>query len=219
MYYYKHHIGDFKRDTDMLTDHQSMVYLRLLWNYYDTEEPLPNDTRKLAFMCRSDQETVALILEHFFTLEDGHWKQERCDQEISQYRSKSEKAKQSASKRWGASAMRTQSDRNANASVSNANASKSDANHKPLTINQEVLEIGKKTEQKKPTRFTPPTLDDVAQYCKERGNTINAQRFIDFYESKGWMVGTSKMKNWKAAVRTWEGKQQEQEPVRKRRML
>lgn len=72
---------------------------------------------------------------------------------------------------------------------------------------------------KKPTRFTPPTLDDVAQYCKERGNAINPQRFIDFYESKGWMVGTSKMKNWKAAVRTWEGKQQEQEPVRKRRML
>lgn len=139
MYYYKHHIGDFKRDTDMLTDHQSMVYLRLLWSYYDTEEPLPNDARKLAFMCRSDQETVALILEHFFTLEDGHWKQERCDQEIAQYRSKSEKAKQSASKRWGASAMQTQSDRNANASVSHANASKSDANHKPLTINQEPV--------------------------------------------------------------------------------
>ena len=72
---------------------------------------------------------------------------------------------------------------------------------------------------KKTNRFTPPTSDEVAAYCKERGNTINPQRFIDFYESKGWMVGTSKMKNWKAAVRTWEGKQQEQEPVRKRRML
>ena len=73
--------------------------------------------------------------------------------------------------------------------------------------------------KKKSTRFTAPAVDEVAAYCKERGNTINAQRFIDFYESKGWMVGTSKMKNWKAAVRTWEGKQQEQEPVRKRRML
>ena len=82
-----------------------------------------------------------------------------------------------------------------------------------------IPESSNSKSEKKPTRFTPPTLDDVAAYCKERGNTINAQRFIDFYESKGWMVGTSKMKNWKAAVRTWEGKQQEQEPVRKRRML
>ena len=41
-------------------------------------------------------------------------------------------------------------------------------------------------------------------YCRERGNSVNAERFIDFYEMKGWMVGKNRMKNWKAAVRTWE---------------
>ena len=60
--------------------------------------------------------------------------------------------------------------------------------------------------QQKPTRtkFIKPTLEEVRAYCKERGNSIVPERFIDFYESKGWMVGKNKMKDWKAAVRTWE---------------
>ena len=53
-------------------------------------------------------------------------------------------------------------------------------------------------------RFTPPTLAEVKAYCEERGNNVDPERFIDFYESKGWMIGKNKMKDWKAAVRTWE---------------
>ena len=63
-------------------------------------------------------------------------------------------------------------------------------------------------------RFTPPTVDQVAEYCKERNNTVDPQRFIDHYTSNGWMVGRTKMKDWKAAVRTWESKQYGK-PVRK----
>ena len=55
------------------------------------------------------------------------------------------------------------------------------------------------------TRFTKPTLSEVKAYCEERQNHVDAQRFIDYYESKGWLVGKSPMKDWKAAVRTWEG--------------
>ena len=54
------------------------------------------------------------------------------------------------------------------------------------------------------TRFTSPTLDEVEAYCAERGNGIDPQQFIDFYTSKGWKVGDQPMKDWKAAVRTWE---------------
>lgn len=54
------------------------------------------------------------------------------------------------------------------------------------------------------SRFTPPSMDEVRQYCIERRNRVDPQRFIDFYESKGWMVGKNKMKDWKAAVRNWE---------------
>ena len=53
-------------------------------------------------------------------------------------------------------------------------------------------------------RFTPPSLEDVVAYCKERRNSVDAQRFIDFYASKGWKVGNTPMKDWKAAIRTWE---------------
>lgn len=63
-------------------------------------------------------------------------------------------------------------------------------------------------------RFRKPTLEEVAAYCKERGNNVNPQRFIDFYESKGWKVGKTPMKDWKACVRTWE--QDEGKPTPKK---
>ena len=53
-------------------------------------------------------------------------------------------------------------------------------------------------------RFTPPTLQEVTDYCSERNNNVDPQAFIDFYSSKGWMIGKNKMKDWKACVRTWE---------------
>lgn len=61
-------------------------------------------------------------------------------------------------------------------------------------------------------RFTKPTVEEVALYCQERMNGIDAQEFIDFYESKGWMIGKSPMKDWKACVRTWERSRKNKEP-------
>lgn len=63
----------------------------------------------------------------------------------------------------------------------------------------------KRTEEKRvSSRFAPPTVDDVKAYCFERGNNVDPQRFIDYYQSNGWKVGKNQMKDWKAAVRTWE---------------
>ena len=53
-------------------------------------------------------------------------------------------------------------------------------------------------------RFIPPSVDQVGEYCLERGNTVDPQRFVDYYQSNGWKVGKNPMKDWKAAVRTWE---------------
>lgn len=53
-------------------------------------------------------------------------------------------------------------------------------------------------------RFTPPTLQEVQVYCMSRHNNVDPEKFIDFYSAKGWMIGKNKMKDWKAAVRTWE---------------
>lgn len=52
--------------------------------------------------------------------------------------------------------------------------------------------------------FVPPTVDEVALYCAERNNKVDSQNFVDFYESKGWMIGKNKMKDWRSCVRTWE---------------
>lgn len=49
-----------------------------------------------------------------------------------------------------------------------------------------------------------PTVEEVKEYCKERNNSVDAETFVDFYSAKGWLIGKNKMKDWKAAVRTWE---------------
>ena len=63
------------------------------------------------------------------------------------------------------------------------------------------------TDSNKKALFKKPTLDEVKNYCILRKNNIDANAFIDFYESKGWQIGKEKMKSWKACVRTWESRQ------------
>lgn len=58
------------------------------------------------------------------------------------------------------------------------------------------------------TRFKKPTLEEITAYCTERKNNVDPQAFFDFYESKGWKVGSQPMKDWKACVRTWERREQ-----------
>ena len=60
------------------------------------------------------------------------------------------------------------------------------------------------TDSNKKARFKKPTLDEVKNYCILRKNNIDAEAYMDFYESKGWQIGKEIMKDWKAAVRTWE---------------
>ena len=69
-------------------------------------------------------------------------------------------------------------------------------------------------------RFVPPSVDEVREYCMERGNSIDPQTFVDFYAGKDWMVGKTKMVDWKACVRTWESrekKEQSQQPTYKKK--
>lgn len=67
-------------------------------------------------------------------------------------------------------------------------------NNNELTMNNNI----------KRGNFVPPSPEEVAAYCTERKNGIDPESFIAFYQSKGWMIGKNKMKDWKAAVRTWE---------------
>lgn len=59
-------------------------------------------------------------------------------------------------------------------------------------------------------KFQKPTLSEIREYCIERGNSVSPEEFFDFYESKGWMIGKSPMKDWRACIRTWERNQRNQ---------
>lgn len=68
----------------------------------------------------------------------------------------------------------------------------------------------KDKESKRAVRFAPPTPEDVRGYCQEQGYSVDAERFIDFYTAKDWMIGKNKMKDWKAAVRNWARTQRQE---------
>ena len=75
---------------------------------------------------------------------------------------------------------------------------------KPILDFSEPALTSKEKSSAKKKSFRPPTFDEIKTYCQERKNKVDPERFLDFYQSKGWMVGRNKMVNWQAAVRTWE---------------
>lgn len=133
MYFYQHHIGDYRRDTSHLSLLEHGIYRQLLDLYYITEKPLDaNALRLISARTQDEKDATQQILNEFFTLKDGLYYHNRCDAEINRFKSKSDKAKASADARW-----------NKNKDLENANASETqserNANHKPLTINHEPL--------------------------------------------------------------------------------
>lgn len=86
-----------------------------------------------------------------------------------------------------------------NADVTQCNATDIDID---IDIDKDI-DIKEKNIKKKST-FVPPTVEEVANYCKERGNNVDAESFVAFYDSKNWMVGKNKMASWKSAIITWE---------------
>jgi len=97
-----------------------------------------------------------------------------------------------------------------------ANASKSKQNVANLADSDSKSDSDSDSKNKKDSKnknFTPPTLEEVKNYCQERKNTVNPEKWISHYQSNGWKVGKNQMKDWKAAVRTWEGNSFESKPT------
>ena len=85
------------------------------------------------------------------------------------------------------------------------------------SIGKDSIDKDIEKENNKKKKFEKPTVAEVDAYCKERNNGIDAEAFVAFYESKGWLIGKNPMKNWKSAVITWEKsrKQTQTQPVKK----
>ena len=147
MHYYSFRINDYWAETGHLSLVEDAIYRRLLDLYYRTEKPLTFDTKELAKLIRArdHEDEITMILNEFFSQKKSGWAHAICDDQINAFKAKSEKARNSAEKRWSkndANAMRTHSERNATAkpthSERNANAMLTN-NHEPITNNHEPI--------------------------------------------------------------------------------
>jgi len=197
MHYYQFNIGDYFSHTSHLEPLEDLAYRRMLDYCYLNEIGLPKSIAEIGRLIRmrTHSDCIANVLREFFTLEDDCYFNKRVEQDIAAYKSKSKKASASANARWA----KTKGSSNANAVRPDCEGN---ANHKPLTINQEPV-----TNKQSNKKFKPPSLQEVTEYCKTRGNLVNAQTFLDHYEANGWVRGKTKIKDWKACIRTWESNQ------------
>lgn len=189
VHYYQFNIADYRKDTGHLTLLEHGIYRSMLDTYYLNEKPLCSDNANLmrshCVRTEGEKEAFKNILKDFFILTKKGYIHKKCDEQISRYAAKSDKARLSAKVRWDAKAIRTHSEGN--------------ANHKPITNNQEPKD------QKK-GRFAPPSISEIQEYCMQRSNSVDAKALFDHYEANGWFRGKTKIKNWKACVHTWEKK-------------
>lgn len=94
-----------------------------------------------------------------------------------------------------------------------AETQKPELNRTELNGTEESPSLSLVSPEPKTKRFIPPTPEEVQAYCDERQNGIDPQVFVDFYQAKGWKVGQTPMKDWKAVVRTWEQKRQQMDHI------
>jgi hypothetical protein len=168
------------------------VFWAIVEDLYNNANALPLDYDCIAYDLRTQCDIVKSVINDFelFIFDGNFFGSTSVERRLKERNKKSETARQSAIKRWGkckrnAKAMQTQCEGNAI------------KERKGKDIKENKINI-------------IPTLMDVKNYCKERNNDVDAVRWYNFYESKGWMIGKNKMKDWKAAVRTWEAGQKEE---------
>lgn len=134
----------------------------------------------------------------------------RLDADIAKYNAKSENGKKGGAPKGNQNAKKQPNSsknkpKQPNSSETSHNINEDDNYVNVNYVNDNNLQrTSRICSDSKQKRFIKPTVKEIADYCRERSNNVDAQIFFDFYESKGWIVGKTPMKDWKAAVRTWE---------------
>ena len=189
MHYYQFNIGDYNSHAARLSPIQDLAYRRMLDEYYLHERPLNGCSTSVARdigLC-GYEEDVEYVLSRFFKKDGDNWVQNRIEREILTYRDKLEK-RAIAGKASAAARNRRMFNRR--------------STDVQLTNNQEpITNIEAQTRK----RFVPPTVEQVYEYMITKGfdKESEAVKFLNYWESVGWMRGRSKMKCWKATARTW----------------
>jgi uncharacterized protein YdaU (DUF1376 family) len=187
--------GDYLAPTSHLTLAQHGAYLLLMAHYYTTRSPLPASAPLLRRVCRcmtdAEQAAVAKVLQEFFIRRGDVYRHERIDRELAKASEISQKRREAAK----------QSHRRPRALAPATALGGADAPHLPMHLQTQPQP---QSQEKKSKVFMLPTLEEVTQYCRERGNLVDPQQWFDYYTANGWRVGRNPMRDWKAAIRTWE---------------
>jgi uncharacterized protein YdaU (DUF1376 family) len=200
MHYYQHHIGDFIKDTSYLTNEEIGIYMKLIWLYYDTEEPLPNDIVVLSMKTNARNNEVAVqgILDMYFQLLNDKWHHTRCDKEIAEYQAFCVKQKANGLK--GGRPKITQQEPNDNPMGFQPEPKITlTTNHKPLTS----IGVAKAT---KGTRFNLDAIpEDWILFCRKERSDLNPAVVFDGF--KDYWVSVAGQKgvklDWSATWRNW----------------
>lgn len=203
MFYYDHHIGDFRAATAYLPDNLQYAYLKLLWVYYDTQEPLPNNPAKLALWSGVSQDQALLIMDEFFDLHDDHWVHARCQAEIEVYLKHQKASSAGGKKRAANAAAKRQGPLKAPSAPLQATS-----NQEPVTSTVQPKEVERTGKTGK--RFVPPTLDQVKDYWREKNLNGDPEHFRDHFENCDWRLSGGRgkvMKKWRLAANNWSRNQ------------
>lgn len=216
--YYFQHDYNARNDPklqDVLIEHGAVgigVFWCIVEQLYEQDGFLPlKSCKSIAFALHVESKVVESVVQDFDLFQnDGEkfWSKS-VNARLEKRKTISESRKLAAIKRWQSiQSQQTQCNSNANAmqDISKEKKSKEKESKESNNIEREKAKPAK--------RFCPPTLEEVQSYIQEKGYSIDAEAFIAFYESKGWMVGKNKMKDWRMAVVTWS-KRDNIRPARK----
>jgi hypothetical protein len=206
------YIGDWKKDpaVQSLSREEKMIWLDMIFLMWESKERgfltvngIPMTDKMLGIALALDNQNLSKCLTYFEQL--GLFSRRESDGAI--YSRKIVKIVELSEKR------KTAGKQGGNPHLLNQKPSKSKANGKANTENEIENEIENESKEKsgeKISKKIPPNLEDVKIYFSEKDvNSNEYERFFDYYQSKNWFVGKSKMKDWKAAIRNWIRNMQE----------
>lgn len=200
------------------------IYFMLLEVLRDQTEfkyPL-SGIEDLSYEWHTSREKIYSVITQFdlFQVDEKDFFSTKLIYFLQPYLEKTERAKNAANIRWENTKNQIECKSNANAYANaskieckcNANKNTRRGEESKGEENKEENTMEKISQA--PKKFLKPSLNEIEEYCKERKNSIDANKFYDYYSSNGWHVGKNPMKDWKAAIRTWE-KSQYYSPAKK----
>jgi uncharacterized protein YdaU (DUF1376 family) len=223
------YIGDWEKDCNVLSLEAEAAWLRIIFKMFTNgkQSTYKIPTKGLQNLWRCGAEKVSEIIQELTDFDiceinnDGRFteftsRRFKRENEISETRSNAVKSRYSDTNdlqnvyKTSTKHLQTPEIEIENNIDNNSTVSISDK----VKIKEEV-----NNKKKSAKNFEKPSVEEIAEYCRERNNSISPEAFFDFYESKGWKVGNQPMKDWKAAVRTWEKRslkptQQQPAPVK-----